>query len=93
MQEHGCTLGISGHKHFEGIKVFTEDKVREIPFNTPLKLTSDMTWLNGPSVGRKNEEPDTANGVLILDVGNMEIKAVPLSKNKSCEKIWKEWLS
>ncbi len=78
IQQRGCTLGISGHDHFEGIKVFTENKVREITFNTILKLTSDLTWLHGPSVGRKNETPDTTNGVLILDIDKMEIKAIPL---------------
>jgi len=84
MKQHGCTLSISGHLHYEGIMIFTEDEAREIPFNETIKLTNNLTWLYGPSVVNAED----ANGVLVFDTDKMEIKAVPL---KSKKQILPEW--
>ncbi len=74
MKKNGCTLGISGHDHSDGIKIFTEDTVSEVPFNETVKLTNKMTWLHGPCVVNGG----LPNGFLILDTDKMELKALPL---------------
>ena len=86
MKKEGCTLGISGHDHCEGIRIFTEDETREIPFNKTIKLTNNLTWLHGPSV----VNAETANGFLVFDTDKMEIKAVPLKSKKHTVPEWRK---
>ncbi|MFH0798167.1 MAG: metallophosphoesterase [Candidatus Woesearchaeota archaeon] len=86
MKKHGCTLGISGHDHKEGIMIFNKDKVAEFPFNKLVKLTSSPTWLHGPSVVNGS----FANGVLVLDTEKMEIKALPLRSKKHITPEWRK---
>jgi len=86
MKQHGCTLGISGHVHYEGIMIFTEDEVREIPFNETIKLTNNLTWFYGPCV----VNAQVANGVLVFDTDKMEIKAVPLKSKKHILPEWRK---
>lgn len=78
MKKQDCRLGISGHDHKEGMMIFTEDKVSEIPFNKTVKITNNLTWIHGPSVATGN----FANGVLVFDTDKMDIKAVPLKSKK-----------
>ena len=85
MKEKGCTLSISGHDHCEGMRIFTEDEVREIPFNTTITLTNKLTWLYGPSV----VHAQTANGFLIFDTDTMEITAIPLKSKKHIVPEWR----
>jgi UDP-2,3-diacylglucosamine pyrophosphatase LpxH len=86
MKKHGCRLGISGHDHKEGIMIFTENEVREIPFNKNVKLTSNLTWLHGPSVANGT----FANGVLYFDTDKMHIKAIPLKTKKHIAPEWRK---
>ncbi|MFH1284852.1 MAG: metallophosphoesterase [Candidatus Peregrinibacteria bacterium] len=78
MKKHGCTLGISGHDHREGMTIFTEKTMNAVSFNKAVKLTNNPTWLYGPSVGNGT----FANGVLVFDIDKMEIKAIPLKTKK-----------
>jgi predicted phosphodiesterase len=86
MKKHGCTLGISGHDHYEGIIIFTEDKVSKIPFNKTIKLTNNPTWLHGPSVANS----EFANGVLVFDTDKMKIKAIPLKSKVHILPKWRK---
>ncbi len=79
MKKHGCTLGISGHDHCDGIKIFTENTVSKIPFNKSVQLTDEMTWLHGPCVVNGGRP----NGVLILNTDTMELTAIPLNYRNS----------
>jgi predicted phosphodiesterase len=85
MEKHGCTLGISGHEHYYGIRVFTKDRVRRVQFKRSTKLTKNMTWLFGPNVAKSYE----ANGVMVLDTDKMEIKAIPLKSKIHKVPKWK----
>ncbi|MDD4353415.1 MAG: metallophosphoesterase [Candidatus Nanoarchaeia archaeon] len=85
MKKHKCNLSISGHDHKEGIMIFTEKEVREIPFNKKIKLKDEPTWLHGPSVANGT----FANGVLCLDTEKMEIVAIPLKTKKHVPPKWK----
>jgi len=85
MKKHRCSLSISGHDHKEGMMIFTEKEVREIPFNKKIKLTDTPTWLHGPSVCNGT----FANGVLCLDTDKMEITAIPLKTEKHKVPDWK----
>ena len=86
MKKQGCRLGISGHDHKEGMTVFTEKEVREIPFNKKVKLTDEPTWLHGPSVVNGS----LANGVLFLDTDKMEIMVIPLKTKKHVTPEWRK---
>lgn len=86
MEKHDCKLGISGHDHKEGMMLFTENEVREIPFNKAIKLTNNLTWLHGPGVANGS----FANGVLVFDTDKMEFKAVPLKSKKHVAPEWRK---
>ncbi len=86
MRKHNCTLGISGHDHQEGIMLFTENEVGKFSFDTIIKLTDKPTWLHGPSVVNGG----LANGVMILDLDKLEIKAVPLNSKKHIAPEWRK---
>lgn len=86
MRKHDCTLAISGHDHQEGIMIFTEKSVSEVLFDTIIKLTDRPTWLHGPSVVNGG----LANGVMILDLDTMEIRAVPLNSKKHVAPEWRK---
>lgn len=86
MMKLGCRLGISGHDHKEGMMIFTEKEVREIPFNQKVKLTNEPTWLHGPGVVNGS----FANGVLFFDTDKMEIMAIPLKTKKHVTPEWRK---
>jgi len=86
MKKHGCTLGISGHDHFGGIKLFTEDEVHDIHFDRTIKLTDKLTWLHIPAVVNSK----FANGFVIFDTDKMEIKAVPLKTKRHIDPKWEK---
>ncbi|MFH1173854.1 MAG: metallophosphoesterase [archaeon] len=86
MKKQGCTIGISGHDHKEGMLVFSEKTVRKIPFNKTIRLTNNLTWLHGPSVANGS----FANGVLVLDTDKEEILAIPLKSKKHVPPAWRK---
>ena len=86
MKKNSCSLSISGHDHKEGMMIFTEKEVREIPFNKKVKITDEPTWLHGPSVVNGS----FANGVLCLDTDKMEIVAIPLKTKKHIAPEWRK---
>lgn len=73
MARHACTLGVSGHDHSEGFRVFTTDAAKALPFGT-LRLDDAPTWLHGPAVANGTR----ANGVMVLDTDARELEAIPL---------------
>jgi predicted phosphodiesterase len=86
MKKNNCKLSISGHDHKEGMMIFTEKEVEEIPFNKKIKLKDELTWLHGPSVANGT----FANGVLCLDIDKMEIVAIPLKTKKHIPPEWRK---
>lgn len=86
MKKHDCTIGFSGHAHYEGVKIFTKDKIRKIPFNKTVKIKDGMTWFLCPSVLKG----EFANGVLIFDTEKMNIRAIPLNSKIHKVPRWKD---
>jgi hypothetical protein len=80
-------LGISGHDHFEGIRVFTPVEARSLAFGKA-SLDRGPTWLHGPAVVNGTY----ANGVLVLDTNSLNIEAIPLHSAKHQIPAWRgEW--
>lgn len=86
MKKNNCLLGISGHDHIEGIRIFTNKEVTNVPFNRTIKLPEEAVWLNGPSIVNGT----FANGFMILDTNKKEIKAIPLKTKKHKSPKWKK---
>ncbi len=87
MARHGCTLGVSGHDHFEGIRTFTSESANGHAFDR-MSLDRTLTWLHGPAVANGTY----ANGVLVLDTDELHVEAVPLRSTKHQVPAWRgEW--
>ena len=74
MKQHNCLYAFSGHDHFEGIKIFSNDFVEEIPFGGKYTLPDAPAWLHIPTVSNGTFK----NGFAIYDAESKEIEAIPL---------------
>jgi len=79
--EQGCSLGFSGHMHFEGLSICTEREIGRNGFGK-YTLPDELQWLYGPCVARGQFN----NGILILDTQKEEVEALSLTKMPSKEK-------
>jgi predicted phosphodiesterase len=81
IDEHGCSLGISGHMHFEGLSHVVEPGsqvidggIRRQGFGSA-SLSSGLQYWYGPCIARCQ----FANGFLVLDTTRNSLEAVPLA--------------
>jgi predicted phosphodiesterase len=70
---HGCTLGISGHMHFEGLSRVTEEAIRRQGFGKYI-YTRELQYWYGPCVARGPFD----NGCLIIDTAGSTVESVRL---------------
>jgi len=75
MDEKDCLYSFSGHEHFEGIKIFTKDTKKEIPFEEKYILPNEPLWINGPALSNSVLK----NGVIIYNAKTREVEAIPLN--------------
>jgi predicted phosphodiesterase len=75
IESNGCTLGFSGHMHFEGVSICNRQTLKRNDF-VKCPLTDPIQWIYGPCVARGRFH----NGVMILDTQTREIEAIPLTK-------------
>ena len=73
MQEHNCTIGLSGHHHPEAAIIATESSFELKSFGK-YQLPSDLCWIVVPSIA----ESDRKLGVSILDLSEMTIEFIKL---------------
>ncbi|HXB10087.1 MAG TPA: metallophosphoesterase [Puia sp.] len=71
--QHGCTLGISGHMHFEGLSRVSETGLRRQDFGS-YPFSRDLQYWYGPCVARGQFN----NGFLVIDTAAATVEAVPL---------------
>lgn len=74
IEKHGCTLGISGHMHFEGLSRISETDLRRQGFGRYV-FTRDLQYWYGPCVARGQFN----NGFLVIDTDTSTAEAVALS--------------
>jgi len=79
--EHECRMGISGHMHFEGLSICTEEGIERKGFGN-YTLPRQLQWLYGPCVARGQFN----NGFLVLDTLKEEVAALSLAKGTGKEK-------
>jgi predicted phosphodiesterase len=70
---HGCTIGISGHFHFEGLSRVREDDVRRQGFGS-YGYSQELQYWSGPCVARGQ----FTNGYLMIDTEQSTVEAVRL---------------
>jgi predicted phosphodiesterase len=73
IQRHGCTIGISGHFHFEGLSRVREDDIRRQGFGT-YGYSRELQYWAGPCVARGQ----FTNGYLVIDTEQSTVEAVRL---------------
>jgi predicted phosphodiesterase len=73
IQRHGCTIGISGHFHFEGLSRVREDDIRRQGFGT-YGYSQELRYWSGPCVARGQ----FTNGYLVIDTEQSTVEAVRL---------------
>jgi predicted phosphodiesterase len=72
--QHGCTIGISGHMHFEGLSRVREDDLRRQGFGS-YAYSTDLQYWYGPCVARGQ----FTNGFLLIDTEQSTVEAVRLT--------------
>jgi predicted phosphodiesterase len=70
---HGCTIGISGHFHFEGLSRVREDDIRRQGFGT-YGYSQELQYWYGPCVATGQ----FTNGYLIIDTEQSTVDATQL---------------
>jgi predicted phosphodiesterase len=75
IESNGCTIGLSGHMHFEGVSICNRQTLKRNNF-VMCNLPDALQWIYGPCVARGRFN----NGVMILDTAQRTIEAIPLSK-------------
>ena len=71
--QNGCSTGLSGHMHFEGVSFCNEERIERNPFGK-YKLYDELQWVYGPCIARCQ----FSNGLLIFDTEKFELESVPL---------------
>ena len=77
MRQQNCTMGFSGHMHFEGVSVCTETGMTRKGFGNYM-LNEGLQWLFGPCTARCQFN----NGIMILNTQSLLLQVIPLAKNK-----------
>ncbi|MCB2220390.1 MAG: metallophosphoesterase [Bacteroidetes bacterium] len=77
MDEKGCQIGISGHQHVEGARIFYADKIVDLGFGS-LQLQDELQWIVGPCIANGKRD----NGFMILDTESFELEVIPLHSPK-----------
>lgn len=75
IRRHGCSLGISGHMHFEGVSLCDGEYLHRRGFGT-YSLPPSLAYLYGPCVARCQFH----NGFLVLDTEAATVEAVSLEE-------------
>ncbi|HTR31164.1 MAG TPA: metallophosphoesterase family protein [Puia sp.] len=70
IDQHGCTIGISGHFHFEGLCRVGEEEIRRQGFGS-YEYSPELQYWYGPCVARGQ----FTNGCLIIDSGRSTVEA------------------
>jgi predicted phosphodiesterase len=73
IEKHGCSIGISGHFHYEGLSRVNEDEVRRQDFGI-YPFSRSLQYWYGPCVARCQ----FSNGFLIIDTASNTVEAVRL---------------
>jgi predicted phosphodiesterase len=73
IEKHGCSLGISGHFHYEGLSRVNEDEVRRQDFGI-YPFSRSLQYWYGPCVARCQ----FSNGFLVIDTASSTVEAVRL---------------
>jgi predicted phosphodiesterase len=74
IEQHGCTIGISGHFHHEGLGRINDTEVRRQGFGA-YPFTRSLQYWCGPCVARGQ----FSNGFLLLDTNTSIVEAVQLT--------------
>jgi predicted phosphodiesterase len=75
--DQGCHIGLSGHQHIEGVKVFYPDKIVDSGFGT-VQLSNVLQWIVGPCIANGKRD----NGFMIMDTKNLELEIIPIHSPK-----------
>lgn len=74
MTEQGCSLAVFNHDLCDGVRIFSESAIQELPFGK-YALPAGKVALNGSWVANST----SPNGVLILDPATRHVEAIPLN--------------
>jgi predicted phosphodiesterase len=75
MKQNDLLYSFSGHDHYQGIKIFTETSVAEIPLGEKYILPEERVWLHIPPVANGTQK----NGIVVFDTETKEIVSIPLN--------------
>ena len=73
IEKHSCTIGISGHMHYEGLSRVNESEIRRQSFGI-FPFSRDLQYWYGPCIARCQ----FSNGFLIVDTECSTVEAVRL---------------
>lgn len=74
IEQHDCTIGISGHFHFEGLSRVRMDEIRRQGFGA-YGYSQELQYWSGPCVARGQ----FTNGYLIIDTRQWTVESLRLS--------------
>ena len=86
IEDHGCSIGLSGHEGYNGMVVSTSTERREVGFSICALPQEEPVWIQGPWVANGTY----ANGVLVLDTTRREIESIPLKSPPHIVPDWAE---
>jgi hypothetical protein len=86
IEEHGCSIGLSGHDDGNGMVVATATERREVGFGIYALSREQTVWIQAPWVANGT----VANGVLVLDTTRRQIEAIPLNTPPHVVPNWAE---
>ena len=81
IRRQGCTLGISGHMHFEGVSLTDGERLLRHGFGT-YALPPNLTYLYGPCIARGPFH----HGFLVLDTEADTVEAISLESRGAVSK-------
>jgi predicted phosphodiesterase len=85
MEKHGCSLGFSGHRHVEGVRMFTPDTATKHEFETIEINPKATTWLQGPAVVNGTFQ----NGVMVFDTATFALEVIALGTETQLIPEWR----